>query len=324
VISKLVKKLTRNFELPGLIFDMVFTATIFALSDAAIALMPAHGVMGSARETVLLFLYTFGLSNYLSNVYYEFARKYNTLNIFRFFKYGVISQLVVFLVLLMILAIVYSILSEFSTFTVSIVLMGLQGLLFGFAIGIELRFERDPNLSHQLEKAFRRRYDNSLAAFLPYLLVTVAIILPAELVLKRVVYRNAALLHYIVIALVCYGCYVIARWLERIVFVNLEIKKQLNTWTASVVSGLSAVAVSGFVLWEASVVNQIGNEDIKLLIKLLMLLLIGVIPIRVIHIVYSRSSVLNKTVAGAAITFFIVRKLIMLEWVNSPGQDMAN
>lgn len=304
--------LIKNFKFIELISDIAIAGTILMYSQLSITSCFAaetNTFLGNAINVVLIFLYTFGLSTSLSNSYFDIAIKYKTLNVFRLVKNGFVVQSTLALFGIMLLAIIYSILSQFTTLTLSSFLIALQGIVFGFSFGIEYRLERDGIFNRNFERKLRKSFDHSLKNYLPYLVVTAVIMFPTEYVLKKYFLANAPLLFLLMLALVCYGSYIIARWLEKGIFSRLEIKKQLNIPTVVALAILPVLAIIGYELWEAGVITDVNTGNTHILYRIILLFFIGIIPIRLIHIIFARSSYLNKIIGVATLSFFILYKL---------------
>ena len=83
----------------------------------------------------------------------------------------------------------------------------------------------------------------------------------------------------------------------------------MNVLTSIVLALIPIVAILSYEYWEYEVTAGIIVSESSRFVKVLLLFLIGVIPLRLVHLIYVRSSILNKVTGSISLLAYLAYKL---------------
>ncbi len=188
-------------------------------------------------------------------------------------------------------------------------LLIVQALFFGFALGLDYGIERrrseDPSYRPPKSNIFSRSL-----SYIPYLVLTIVLVFPAEYVATAMrvsigAKAIAAVLSIVVALLLAY-------LLDKLLFRRLRIGPRMNAATIVVVSVLMIVGFVGIDVLEIIAENQTEIATFGV-VRVILLVFVGVVPVRVGSLIFSRARLFNRILGAFAILFFILVQAGMIE-----------
>lgn len=193
--------------------------------------------------------------------------------------------------------------------TVSGPLLIAQALFFGFSLGLDYGIERqrseDPSYRPPKNNIFSRSLSH-----IPYLALTIVLVFPAEYLVAAMrgsiwVKVLAAVTSIVVSLLLAYG-------IDKLIFRRLRIGAKMNAATIVIVSVLMIVGFLGIDVLEIVAQNQ-TEVAASGVFRVILLFFVGVVPVRVGILIFSRARVFNRILGAVAVLTYILVQASVLE-----------
>jgi hypothetical protein len=187
----------------------------------------------------------------------------------------------------------------------------LNGIVFGISYKSELIDESIKYQSKAKSKS-KSKFDRSLSDNFYYLIVTLFVIFPIEYFLIKLLSKYIILqvLLYIVLFVIWYF---LSSLLSKKNILNIEIEEDNNIQTSILVIILCVISLFGLVVWDITALSNSLVED-SLLQKILYLFFMGIIPIRVVPVFYSKTSLAVRLLNIASLIYYLIIKLYYFNW----------
>ena len=312
-----------SFSVVDLIIDVLLLITSFAVpikvSDVN---WMAGGFVQNAAHLGLLIVGYFGFAVYVARMYYSNAvkprKKWPPRSVLPTIPRILFpSNSLLLFTWLLVINILFSAYNVFQIMALPIftsLLVMVEALWFGFSFGLDFAIERH-RATHPLDSVPRDNlFSQSLPSFLPYLLLTVVLIFPAEYFCGEL--QAPPLAAVILIGASCVASYFLGRALERGAFSKLKIKSAMNAATIVMVSFLMVTGFIGLDVLEILARTHIAIIEASAVGGLFILFLFGVVPLRIGIICFAKTSRFNRILGGIALAGYMAvqGQLVVVSW----------
>jgi len=315
--------LKNRFSVVDLIIDILLLTTTFVvpIDMSGLALL-AGGFIQNLAHIGLLFLGYFGFALYVGRMYYANAvrtdRKWSPRPVF-----PTVSRILfptpplILFTWLVVINILFSAYNVFQIMTLPVftsLLLILEALGFGFSFGLDFAIERHRATHPRDSIPSDNFFSESLPSYLPYLLLTVVIVFPADHFTNE--FQAPPLAGIIIVGASCIITYFLGRRMEKGLFSKLKIESTMNVATVVVVSILMVVGFIGLDVLEVLARTHVAILGTSTAAGLFILFLFGVVPIRIGSIFFSKTTFFNKVLGAVALISYLAVQsgLIVIGW----------
>lgn len=315
--------LKNRFSVVDLTVDILLLTTVFAVPiDMSGLALPAGGFFQNLTHIGLLLVGYFGFALYVARMYYSNAvrtdKKWSPRPVFptvpRILFPTVPLLLFTWVIIINILFSVYSVFQIMQLPVFTSLLLIIEALGFGFSFGLDFAIERHRAANPENSVPSNNFFSESLPSYLPYLLLTVAIVFPAEYSCNE--FQIPPLAGVIIVGASCITAYLLGRRMEKGLFSKLRIKSTMNVSTIIVVSILMVVGFIGLDVLEVLARTHIAILETSTVSGLFILILFGVVPIRIGSILFSKTAIFNRLLGVFSLVGYLAVQsgLIVIGW----------
>jgi hypothetical protein len=305
-MSETEKKMATNrFSVVDLLVDIFLLGSIVTIPMRFTfdLFLPKSGTMLSQLLHLgLLFLVYFGIALYVSQIYCATVIRTGKRQ-----PHEVLQQSVNLTAFsgVIIITIILSAALLFRVFTlppISGSLLIVQALFFGLSLGLDYGIERQRSEDASYRPPKNNIFSKSLS-HIPYLALTVGFVFPAEYVLSGMPVSVGAKVLVTILSIVV--AIPPAYLLDRLIFRGLLIGARMNAATIAVVSALMIVGFLGIDVLEIVAQNQ-KEVVVSGIVRVIMLFFVGVVPVRVGILIFSKARLFNRILGAVAVLSFIL------------------
>ena len=270
-------------------------------------------------NTLLLFVIDFSILFLISQPMYSFFKKNKSLNVFDlYFKFeshstlnnifNVFSFFVIISIFFHVPVLTYILL---DVPIVSAIIAGLTGAYFGFSLGMECRFEQDLNKDNIVYSRSKKYFDHSLPGFIPFVILIFLIIVPVEILIELFL-PDAEYLRLFLFLLLS-PVYKIGDFLGNKIFCRFEVTSFKSYTNIFIYNFVPIFVIIMFQSWEYSLYNMF-YKDIpdKTLVNIVLLLLVGILPFRLLFVFEPGLPVFNRVISGIVLIIYLINKFIFI------------
>jgi hypothetical protein len=229
---------------------------------------------------------------------------------------------IIFIIGLTYIGIMYSLYIQIEPPYASAVMAVFFGFFNGFQIGIEKYYEEKINKgiplgtkknkkkSSKNEKPFDHSFNNMLSIFLVLFLIFYPIDYFVEVFFDNVVFT---ILSSIIVFAICYK---INEILYKTIFIHFELAHENNLKISVLYGAYLLCCFIGFVYYDSSIVNIVEKNlelgDFRISSKIILLIMTGYLPIRLIPILFSIKYQFHEKIINVAfVIIYMVKKILL-------------
>jgi hypothetical protein len=219
------------------------------------------------------------------------------------------------------IGIVYSLYVEFKKPYAISFLVVICGILNGFAIGMEKYYEKNEIVEKKLIRKIKNKvlyssekpYDNSFSSMIPIFMVIFFIFYPINYIVEYFIQHiSIIVIMYVVLSVICFKLYTI--FYEKL-FVQYELENDNNITVTIIYVFYSIFCFIGYIYYNTSmdiiVSEAINQNSFKVSGKIMLLIITGYLPIKVIPIIISgQYKWFEKVIHTLVVGIYILKKYI--------------
>ena len=294
-----------RFKVVDLIVDICLLASTITIPikfDLAVLAPRSTTFPSQLLHMGLLFLIYFGIALYVSQMYCATVIRSGKRQPQQILQQSV--NLTAFSGI-MVVTVLLSAVLLFRVLTLPVtsgLLLIVQALFFGFSLGLDYGIERERSEDPRYGPPKNKIFSGSLS-HIPYLALTLVFVFPAELVVASMRVSMGAKVFAVVLSIVV--CILLAYALHKLVFQRLRIGARMNAATIVIVSLLMVVGFLGIDVLEIVARNQ-TEVSVSGVFRFLLLFFLGVVPVRVGILIFSRASLFNRVLGSVTVLTYIL------------------
>ena len=305
-MSEIEKQMpTNRFSVVDLLVDIFLlgsTVTIPMKFTLELFLPRSGTLISQLLHLGLLFLVYFGIALYVSQIYCATVIRTGKRQ-----PHEVLQQSVNLTAFsgIIIITIILSAALLFRVLTlppISGSLLIVQALFFGLSLGLDYGIERQRFEDASYRPPKNNIFSRSLSQ-IPYLALTVVLVFPAEYVLSGMPVSTGAKVLVTVLSIVV--AILLAYVLDKLIFRRLRIGARMNAATIATVSALMIMGFLGIDVLEIVAQNQ-TEVVVSGVFRVILLFFVGVVPVRVGILIFSKARLFNRILGAVAVLAFIL------------------
>jgi hypothetical protein len=305
-MSEIEKKMATNrFSVVDLLVDILLlgsTVTIPMKFTLELFLPKSGTMLSQLLHLGLLFLVYFGIALYVSQIYcatmIRTGKRQPNEVLQQSVNLTAFSGIIVITIMLS-AALLYRV---FALPPISGSLLIVQALFFGLSLGLDYGVERQRSEDASYRPPKNNIFSRSLS-HIPYLALTVVFVFPVEYVLSGMPVSVGAKILVTVLSIVV--AIPPAYLLDKLFFRGLRIGARMNAATIAVVSALMVVGFFGIDVLEIVAQDQ-KEVVVSGVVRVILLFFVGVVPVRVGILIFSKARLFNRILGAVAVLSFIL------------------
>jgi hypothetical protein len=303
---------TNRFSVVDLLVDIFLLGTIVTIPmkfTLGLFLPRSTTLASQLLHLGLLFLVYFGIALYVSQMYcaavIRTGRRHPHQVLQQSVNLTAYSGIIIITIILS-AALLFRVLALPPT---SGSLLIVQALYFGLSLGLDYGIERQRSEDASYQPPKNNIFSRSLS-HIPYLALTVMLVFPAEHVLAAMPALTWE--KVLVMGLSIVVAIPLAWLLDKLIFRRLRIGARMNAATIAIVSALMIVGFLGIDVLEMVAQNQ-TEVAVSGVFRVILLFSVGVVPVRIGILIFSRARLFNRILGAAAVLAFILVQAGLLE-----------
>jgi len=305
-MSEIEKKMpTNRFSVVDLLVDILLlgsTVTIPMKFTLELFLPKSGTMLSQLLHLGLLFLVYFGIALYVSQIYCATMIRTGKRQPHEVLQQSVNLTAFSGIIIVTIMLSAALLFRVFALPPISGSLLIVQALFFGLSLGLDYGIERQRSEDLSYRPPKNNIFSRSLS-HIPYLALSVVFVFPVEYVLSGM--RVSVEAKFLVTALSIVVAIPPAYLLDRLFFRGLRIGARMNAATIAVVSALMVVGFLGIDVLEIVAQDQ-KEVVVSGVVRVILLFFVGVVPVRVGILIFSKARLFNRILGAVALLSFIL------------------
>lgn len=189
---------------------------------------------------------------------------------------------------------------------VSVILTAINGFMLGLSIGAERSLEAGA-FGPQGSGRARELFDHALKNNLPFGALALVVVFPVDWFIEGSAYPAVA--KAILIGACLAGYLYLGSKLSDLPWTKVELKPRNNLATSLVVVALTCGSMLGYRYWDESAAEGIRQINGSPTLAIVMLVMSGLVPIRIVPLVFARRSLVNAVSNVASLALYMYLKI---------------